>query len=288
MRENIEHRRSRGFTLLELIVVIGIVALLAAILIPAISRARTSAGLSAAKAQMQSLQTALETYYSDHRMYPPSHLPTGQTYGTINPRQGSVMLAQGLMGFLPGPKDGAGPPDVNTTPTDNTPAFGFRTRSSQMGGRIYGPYIKPTPSSYVRSKPPPPNATPQPAGIQECFIDAWGRDIVYFRGRGLPDPKAFPQTFIHDNPPVNQENNLTAAFFSEDNADTLIAPPGSASLMTAPIEFLKMLYPSSSPTYPRLYTGGQIVGADSYIIVSAGPDEEYFSKNGDDIILSKP
>jgi prepilin-type N-terminal cleavage/methylation domain-containing protein len=65
-------RRSRGFTLVEILVVVAIIVILMAILIPvamgAISRARNAAiGF-----ELSQLKTAVEEYKKDHGDYPPS------------------------------------------------------------------------------------------------------------------------------------------------------------------------------------------------------------------------
>lgn len=57
----------RGFTLVELLVVIGIVAVLLAILLPTLAAARVSARVVHAHADLRSIVTALVMYRQDHR-----------------------------------------------------------------------------------------------------------------------------------------------------------------------------------------------------------------------------
>src|SRR6187200_2999400 len=59
-----------GFTLVELLVVIGIIVLLVGILLPVVSGIKKSAYGAASAQQIQRLTSAIEAYSADHRAYP--------------------------------------------------------------------------------------------------------------------------------------------------------------------------------------------------------------------------
>lgn len=62
--------RARGFTLLEVLVVIVVIAVLASLVAPNLFRNVDDARVAAAKAQIESLITALDTYRLDNGRYP--------------------------------------------------------------------------------------------------------------------------------------------------------------------------------------------------------------------------
>jgi prepilin-type N-terminal cleavage/methylation domain-containing protein/prepilin-type processing-associated H-X9-DG protein len=61
----------RGFTLVELLVVIGIIALLIAILLPVLSKARKAAATTKCLANLKQLMTAVQFYANDHQGFIP-------------------------------------------------------------------------------------------------------------------------------------------------------------------------------------------------------------------------
>ena len=62
--------KNRAFTLIELLIVVAIIAILAAIAVPNYLEAQTRAKISRVKADMRTVATALETYAIDNGKYP--------------------------------------------------------------------------------------------------------------------------------------------------------------------------------------------------------------------------
>ena len=73
--------RAKGFTLVELLVVIGIVALLIGLLMPALSAARRNARTVACKGQMQQIGHAFAMYVNESK----GKYPKAPTLPSVNP-----------------------------------------------------------------------------------------------------------------------------------------------------------------------------------------------------------
>lgn len=65
-----ERGRARGFTLIELMVVISIIAVLFAIVIPAFAKTRIQAQLAACEQNVRNLANALQIYDTSEHKYP--------------------------------------------------------------------------------------------------------------------------------------------------------------------------------------------------------------------------
>lgn len=76
-------RKPKAFTLIELLIVVAIIAILAAIAVPNFLEAQTRAKTSRVKNDHRAIATALETYYLDNNVYPEQGEPTSTTPPTI-------------------------------------------------------------------------------------------------------------------------------------------------------------------------------------------------------------
>lgn len=74
-------RRGTAFTLIELLIVVAIIAILAAIAVPNFLEAQTRAKISRCAADMRSIRTGLETYKIDSDKYPETDFGAGVTVG---------------------------------------------------------------------------------------------------------------------------------------------------------------------------------------------------------------
>jgi len=82
MFSKIQRKDERGFTLIELMIVIAIIGILAAIAIPQFSAYRQRSYNSAAQADLRNAATAQEAYYVDFQSYADDITDiTGASYG---------------------------------------------------------------------------------------------------------------------------------------------------------------------------------------------------------------
>ncbi len=103
IKKRVNLRTKKGFTLIELVVVMAIIAVLAALIIGAIAIARQQARDTQLRNDAKSIETYIEKYYGDNQSMPPG-VDQGVS-GSNNDRQAYVMLQNGesLNKYLPDP-----------------------------------------------------------------------------------------------------------------------------------------------------------------------------------------
>jgi len=93
-------RKRTGFTVVELLAALGIIALMVSLLIPALNVVRNKAKETKQKAQFMTINLALTAFKNDYGDYPGSDwsLPTGAP-GTSSDYCGAQKLAEALLGW---------------------------------------------------------------------------------------------------------------------------------------------------------------------------------------------
>ncbi|HVW02690.1 MAG TPA: DUF1559 domain-containing protein [Planctomycetaceae bacterium] len=89
--------RRQGFTLVELLVVIGIIVLLMALLLPAIQAARESSRSSQCMSNLRQMGLAIQLFHDQNGAYPQyraEYPPITNSYGVVRPRWQWLMASQ--------------------------------------------------------------------------------------------------------------------------------------------------------------------------------------------------
>lgn len=214
---------ARAFTLVELMVVIGIISLLIAIALPAFSAARTAAKRASTEAMISTLSTGADMFHADSALggaYPPSVMTVVQP-NPINNRQiavcGANLLVWGLAGAdllgTPGFRDldGTSPEgDIFggwTNDMGSNPAQPQVNLYALSGTKPYhprsGPYVDLSKVRLTKQMAPNSLDFQVPAGggylNSHAFLDAWDQPILYYKAN--PNAK-----YIADEGSVNAVN----------------------------------------------------------------------------------
>jgi type II secretory pathway pseudopilin PulG len=297
---------SRAFSLIELMVVIGIIVLLIAVLIPVVKSSRDSAHRAATLSQMQGIARACEHYYADWNAYPGVVPDVGAAGSCIDGGTVKFSGAQNLfLGltrrfYMAVPTTGTATAVPNLTPPtyfDDDPS---RQMANYAVNNPFGALTIPGAPVTAAFNTFPPYMTARPSEISNvkhsnesngldlvklpCFVDAaFGSDskpILYYRQAYKYDPEMTPASvasapfaglgnITHDDP----TDGTHACYYS--NANTLIASDSTIPTTT------------STPKLDTFVTNninGQMVPKGGFVLISAGIDRVYGTS--DDIVVT--
>lgn len=134
--------RHHGFTLVELLVVIGIIALLISILLPALNKARKSAQEIACASNLKQMGIAMTMYINESEYYPGSYgLSSGKILAVWAPRLSRFMNDETKVFWCPArAPEQQWPSDFGSDPTKYATAaetgWGYLVRGNTSGRRL--------------------------------------------------------------------------------------------------------------------------------------------------------
>jgi len=262
-------RRQAGFTLVELLTVIAIIALLASIIMPSLGRARVLAREVKTKGLFKTIDFGLESFHDDQKLkyddYPPStwDTATGDPYTTGN---GTYVAygAETLYWTLTG-ADQLGTPGFRTAAPGHllNKAAGGLYELNADGLPVHtraGPYIEPSTDAIAKVESYATDGTTAEAHVSTVFIDAFKGPVLYYKA----DKTAVPLSIYN--------RNDNAGFTRLGAGHPLGGADGSypcGELPPVPQRFQKYVWNSKNAATYRPHM------ADTYILISAGSDSKF-------------
>jgi prepilin-type N-terminal cleavage/methylation domain-containing protein len=174
--------RARAFTLIEILVVIGIMVLLASITLPMVLKAYRAGDRTRMAADLNAIANALEQYRVDFGDYPRFDPTDNRDY------RGAQVLCKALVGPAPATFISSTLPPNHRLGSDGADGPGFRLRrlpgpdtnflttDDVLQGKVHGPYLQPDkfPIGYLNNDPANLDYS------KAVLLDRYRNPILYF------------------------------------------------------------------------------------------------------------
>ncbi len=284
------YTRRCGFTLVELLVVIGIIALLMGILLPVINAVRKSAYGADSKNQIRGIANAIDRYYQEQSAYPGlfsnAKIAAGKTVtgspGNLTSTENCVLALTG--GVATTAAWSSGVSIIDTT------AFTYSTATLGRGPLTFNSISQKRFQSYFDVSPQivsmagsqldqttsfglgEPNKGVN-TGVPE-FIDRFpgAMPVIYLRARvsgaGVVGIDAGPNTYQYDHRQLLPYILLNSGAFA---FDTVLFP---ANAVNDPAAIGAANF-AGCYNYFLNASVGTVENKDTYILISPGPDRKY-------------
>ncbi len=278
MTRKTQSRSVGGFTLVELLVVMGIIAVLVSILVPVVNSARRSAYAADSRNQIKNLGNAIDRYYSDFSAYPGPYsnadlasAPSGVSNGAPG---GSGRKTTGLIGKLSASENLTIALCGGWVSTGASPAWTFSYVPADLGK---GPLTFGTPqrrmAAYI-------DATPQTLSIAGSSLDTsaqFGYNEALGVNTGVPEfidkfPAAMPIIYIRAKvgAPASADTSGTLQY---DSTEFCAYTPGNPAAPPNPGD--NYAYPTWDAYFQNTSLTTTAKRQDTYMLISPGIDRKY-------------
>ena len=261
---------SPGFTVVEMLATIAIIAILVSLLLPAFSMVRKAADKLKQKSQFNSIEIALESFRQDHGDYPKSlWTAPANNYGAQSLAE--AMVGQDGFGFHPDSEfrqDGLADYDGDSVYTD------VLYDTATTGSRL-GPYLELETANAVKV-----------SSVYESIISVIPDTYILADSFGLvkhlQTQKSTGMPILYFKADTSQvEHSAAAAIGLGDDTNTYTYNDNRAFFNTAPPWYSGTFIPAGPAKFynatlnPNFTSPPRPYNADSFILLSAGPDGLY-------------
>jgi type II secretory pathway pseudopilin PulG len=274
-------RKKTGLTIIELLIVLGIISLLVGLLIPALSVVKKTARETKQKAQFGTIELALAAFKNDDGDYPPSDWTQAQFGGDYFGAQklAEALLGWDLLGFHPNSAWRADGLDAGSGPGTYDPAKARDNNGDGVPDTLNerkGPYLELATTSAFRVRDLfRPNLLGQGPLLPDTFVicDAFGTKKILLANGKIVRAGA-PVLYYR----ANTSQKIIRRIYNAQDNDALVQMKQQVDGRLHPLTDPTNQFPFFYDEYirdPKIEARPWPYRPDSYILISAGADGLY-------------